>query len=84
MQAAIISRIDRLTPTEQLTLKVASVIGRVFPVRTVAAVYPIDTSLARLGEDLSRLARLDITPLDTPEPDLGLQLQACDHPGCRV
>jgi tetratricopeptide (TPR) repeat protein len=70
VQSAIISRVDRLTPTEQLTLKVASVIGRVFPVRTVAAVYPIDTSLARLGEDLSRLARLDITPLDTPEPEL--------------
>jgi predicted ATPase len=70
VQAAIISRVDRLTPTEQLTLKVASVIGRVFPVRTVAAVYPIDTSLARLGEDLSRLARLDITPLDASEPEL--------------
>lgn len=70
VQAAIISRVDRLTPTEQLTLKVASVIGRVFPVRTVAAVYPIDTNLARLGDDLSRLARLDITPLGTPEPEL--------------
>jgi class 3 adenylate cyclase/tetratricopeptide (TPR) repeat protein len=70
VQAAIISRVDRLTPTEQLTLKVASVIGRIFPVRTVAAVYPIDTSLTRLSEDLSRLARLDITPLDTPEPEL--------------
>ncbi len=70
VQAAILSRVDRLTPTEQLTLKVASVIGRVFPVRTVAAVYPIDTSLAHLSEDLSRLARLDITPLDTPEPEL--------------
>jgi class 3 adenylate cyclase/tetratricopeptide (TPR) repeat protein len=70
VQAAILSRVDRLTPTEQLTLKVASVIGRVFPVRTVAAVYPVDTSAARLHEDLSRLARLDITPLDTPEPEL--------------
>jgi class 3 adenylate cyclase/tetratricopeptide (TPR) repeat protein len=70
VQSAILSRVDRLAPSEQLTLKVASVIGRVFPVRTVAAVYPIETSPARIHEDLSRLARLDITPLDAREPEL--------------
>jgi class 3 adenylate cyclase/tetratricopeptide (TPR) repeat protein len=70
VQGAIISRIDRLTPTQQLTLKVASVIGRVFPVRTLQAVYPVATDVMRLGEDLTALARLDITPQEAPEPEL--------------
>jgi predicted ATPase len=70
VQAAIVSRVDRLAPTEQLALKVASVIGRVFPVRTVAAVYPINTSEAHLHQDFSRLAQLDITLVDTFEPEL--------------
>jgi class 3 adenylate cyclase/tetratricopeptide (TPR) repeat protein len=70
VQGAIISRIDRLTSTQQLTLKVASVIGRVFPVRTLQAVYPVATDAGRLGDDLTALARLDITPQEAPEPEL--------------
>ncbi|HET9224643.1 MAG TPA: AAA family ATPase, partial [Roseiflexaceae bacterium] len=70
VQGAIISRIDRLTPTQQLTLKVASVIGRIFPVRTLHAVYPVATDVMRLGDDLTALARLDITPQEAPEPEL--------------
>lgn len=70
VQGAIISRIDRLTATQQLTLKVASVIGRVFPVRTVYAVYPTTIQLHHLSDDLATLAQLDITPLDAPEPDI--------------
>jgi class 3 adenylate cyclase/predicted ATPase len=69
VQAAIISRIDRLAPTQQLALKVASVIGRVFAFRILHAVYPLDIAQAQLTDDLSNLARLDITPLDTLEPD---------------
>src|SRR5262249_40876741 len=67
---AIISRVDRLTPTQHLTLKAASVIGRAFLVRTLRAVYPVATDGARLQDDLTALARLDITPLEAPEPDL--------------
>jgi class 3 adenylate cyclase/tetratricopeptide (TPR) repeat protein len=70
VQGAIISRVDRLTPTQQLTLKVASVIGRVFPVRTLQAVYPVATDAARLDDDLTALARLDITPQELAEPEL--------------
>jgi tetratricopeptide (TPR) repeat protein len=70
VQGAIISRVDRLTATQQLTLKAASVIGRAFLVRTLQAVYPIETDGARLQDDLAALARLDITPLEAPEPEL--------------
>ncbi len=70
VQGAIISRVDRLTSTQQLTLKVASVIGRIFPVRTLRAIYPVATDGTHFHTDLAALARLDITPIEAVEPDL--------------
>ncbi len=70
LQGVITSRIDRLTPQQQLTLKVASVIGRAFSVSLLRDVHPIDRDKADLDDYLSNLDRLDITPLDTPEPEL--------------
>jgi len=70
LQGVITSRIDRLTPQQQLTLKVASVIGRVFDVQLLREVHPIDNDKDQLDDYLYILARLDITPLDTPEPEL--------------
>lgn len=70
VEGVIASRIDRLTPSQQLTLKVASVIGRVFPISVLHAIYPIEIDKARLTNDLIMLQQLDITPLDTPEPEL--------------
>ncbi len=70
IEGAIISRIDRLLPQQQLTLKVASVIGRVFAVRILRDIYPIVDDQADLVDHLSRLEQLDLTPLDTPEPDM--------------
>jgi class 3 adenylate cyclase len=70
IEGTITSRIDRLPAPEQLTLKVASVIGRTFPFRTLQAVHPIAQDRPALPAHLSSLARLDLTPLDTPEPDL--------------
>src|SRR5260370_27019513 len=42
VQGAVTSRVDRLTPPEQLTLKVASVIGPTFSFRLLHEVYPIE------------------------------------------
>ena len=70
IQGVITSRIDRLSPSQQLTVKVASVIGRIFAVRTLDGVYPIAGDEAQLRANLQRLARLDITPQETPEPNL--------------
>jgi class 3 adenylate cyclase len=70
VQGIITSRIDHLTPAEQLTLKVASVIGRVFAVRVLNDIYPLPTDKANLLQHLRTLERLDLTPLYTPEPDL--------------
>ncbi len=70
VQGVITSRIDRLTPSQQLTIKVASVIGRVFAFRILRDTHPIDSDKPLLKDQLQVLERLDLTPLDTPDPDL--------------
>jgi predicted ATPase/class 3 adenylate cyclase len=69
VQGVITSRIDRLTPQQQLALKAASVIGRVFALRILRHVHPIEADRPRLAEYLAGMQRLDITPLETPAPD---------------
>lgn len=70
IQGVITSRIDRLLPEQQLALKVASVIGRVFPFHILHAVYPLTADKDHLAEYLRNLDRVDLTPLETPDPDL--------------
>jgi class 3 adenylate cyclase len=70
IDSVITSRIDLLTPQQQLTLKIASVIGRVFPFSTLCDIYPVAADRPQLHEQLDTLERLDITLLETPEPDL--------------
>jgi class 3 adenylate cyclase/tetratricopeptide (TPR) repeat protein len=67
VQGIITSRIDRLTPPQQLTLKVASVIGRTFSLRILRDVYPIAGDRGALGEHLARLHHLDLTPHQSRE-----------------
>jgi hypothetical protein len=65
VQGVIVSRIDRLTAPQQLTLKVASVIGRVFPyvaLPTCTRAGRSQCTWARSGN----LQRLDITLIETP------------------
>ncbi len=70
VKSVIRSRIDRLEPQQQLTLKVASVIGRVFASRVLRDIYPQDHSKSELPTYLESLHRLDITPMQTSEPEL--------------
>ena len=70
VQGVVTSRVDRLSPAAQLTLKVASVIGRVFSLRILRDLYPIEEDRASLPAYLRTLKRLDLTRLETPEPDL--------------
>jgi len=62
--------IDHLSPEDQLTLKAASVIGRVFPVDLLREVYPDETGRANLAEHLETLADLDLIALHSPAPAL--------------
>jgi predicted ATPase/class 3 adenylate cyclase len=72
IQGIVLSRIDRLPPEEQLTLKVAAVIGRTFAYtplhHTLGEHMEVSHRLLRIY--LDDLARLDLTPLDAPEPEL--------------
>jgi class 3 adenylate cyclase/tetratricopeptide (TPR) repeat protein len=70
MQGVVAARIDRLAPSQELTLKVASVIGRLFAFGILRDIHPIEPDRSVLWEYLDDLARQDFTMLDTPEPDL--------------
>jgi adenylate cyclase len=66
----ILARIDQLSLSQQLTLKVASVLGRLFRFVHLHGYYPALGDPLAVKADLGELARLDITPLAAPEPDL--------------
>jgi len=72
IQGIVLSRIDRLPPEEQLTLKVAAVIGRTFgytPLHDTLGEH-MEISHRLLRVYLDDLAHLDLTPLEAPEPEL--------------
>jgi adenylate cyclase len=66
----ILSRIDRLSERQRLTLKVASIIGRMFDLRRLSGYYPELGCDERLLLDLTYLSELEITPLDQEEPEI--------------
>lgn len=70
LHSLILSRIDKLTEQQKITLKVASVIGRIFSLRWVHGYYPSLGDEKQIKDNLGSLAHLDLTPLDTPEPNL--------------
>jgi predicted ATPase/class 3 adenylate cyclase len=72
IQGIVLSRIDRLPPDEQLTLKVAAVIGRTFaytPLRDTLGEH-MEVSHRLLRGYLDDLIQLELTPLEAPEPEL--------------
>jgi predicted ATPase/class 3 adenylate cyclase len=65
----IISRIDQLPETTKTTLKVASVIGRVFPESWIWGSYTQAGTPAQVRQHLDDLRRLDLTPLYQEETE---------------
>jgi tetratricopeptide (TPR) repeat protein len=70
LQAAITNRIDSLDPSQQLTLKVASVIGRIFAFRLLQAIHPIEADKSALPDYMATLTRLSLTLIESEAPDL--------------
>ena len=70
LHSLILSRIDQLSIQQQIALKVASVLGRLFRFRWLHGSYPELGAPEVLKADLNRLSVLDLTPIDTPEPEL--------------
>ena len=70
LQTLILSRIDQLTEPLKVTLKVASIIGRVFLFSWLYGYYPSLGEEKIVKDQLAQLSKLDLTPLDTPDPEL--------------
>lgn len=60
VEGVVIARIDAMPPGAQLAAKVASVVGRIFPERTVAGIYPVDCDAQQLPSWLSELGRNEL------------------------
>src|SRR6185436_7707035 len=63
VEGVVTERIDRLTPDQQLSLKVASVVGRVFMERTLRSVHPVENP--RIDEHLNALRVVDLMSVES-------------------
>ncbi|NUM47509.1 MAG: tetratricopeptide repeat protein [Anaerolineales bacterium] len=70
LHSLILSRLDQLTESQKTTLKVASVIGRLFRVTLLWGAYPGLGEQARVQADLQALNQMQLTSLDPSEPEL--------------
>ena len=53
-----------------MTLKVASVIGRIFAFRLLEAIHPIEADRSALPDYMATLTRLSLTLIESEAPDL--------------
>ncbi len=70
VEGVIVSRLDRLSASQQMCLKIASVVGRAFRERVVRETHPVPEEAARVGEHLTALTALELTALQATDPDL--------------
>jgi len=70
LETLITSRIDQLAESEQMTVRVASVIGRLFRARWLLAIYPEALREELLQRDLDRLERLELVEQERRHPEL--------------
>jgi predicted ATPase/class 3 adenylate cyclase len=69
LHSLILSRIDQLTESQKITLKVASVIGRLFRAAMLWGSYPQLGDSARVIADLNGLLQQDLVSIEAPEPE---------------
>ena len=70
LHSLILSRIDQLSERQQITIKAASIIGRLFQAAWLYGYYPPLGGAAQVSADLELLNRMDFTVKETPEPHL--------------
>ncbi|NJN19365.1 MAG: AAA family ATPase [Oscillochloris sp.] len=68
-QGIIQARIDRLDEPTRLTLKVAAVIGRSFPLRLLAAIHPTQVDEAQLKAQLDHATLRPMIDLELGDPE---------------
>ena len=69
LHALILSRLDQLADSQKRTIRVASIIGRWFPVSWLVGYYPTLGDPSHVQADLNTLHALDLTLLDSHEPE---------------
>jgi class 3 adenylate cyclase/tetratricopeptide (TPR) repeat protein len=74
-QGVVTSRIDILEPRQQLTLKVASVMGRRFDPEILADVHPIAEDRRQIPAHLAALAGLDLIQPTLDDADAGYRFK---------
>jgi class 3 adenylate cyclase/tetratricopeptide (TPR) repeat protein len=70
LHSLILSRVDRLTEWQKSTLKIASVIGRLFRAAMLWGAYPELGDVGEVRSALDVLHEMELTALDSPEPEL--------------
>ncbi len=70
VHSLMLSRIDQLAASQQSTLKVASVIGRMFRAMMVQAIMPTNTDESKLMVDLDHLVLNELTLVDNGAGEL--------------
>ena len=68
IQGVILARLDRLPEPVKLTLKVASVIGRVFEYDLLVRAHPVAKADVLLVQQLETLLQRDFARLESPKP----------------
>lgn len=68
VQDVVLTHLDRLSETERLTLKIASVIGTRFQRSLLSSVHPMSQNMLMLSSQLTRLEEEKLIQLDTPAP----------------
>jgi class 3 adenylate cyclase len=63
VEGVITSRLDRMPPELQLTVKVASILGQNFLLSTLNKIYPVETGLPQIPEHLAQIEQLDLIKL---------------------
>lgn len=69
LQSLILGRLDRLSDSQRLTARMASVIGRRFPTDWLLGAYGNTLDRTRVAQDLVALSASGLTVADTPPPD---------------
>ncbi|MGH7088772.1 MAG: ATP-binding protein, partial [Stellaceae bacterium] len=69
VEGVVSERIDRLAPDQQLSLKVASVLGRSFPERLLCSIHPVETEAAKVVEHLNAFQAAYLALLETHLPE---------------
>ncbi len=78
VEGVITSRLDRMPTPQQLTVKVASVLGQNFRLSTLSEIYPVESDRTQLPAHLDQMEKLDLIHRSR------LWLQTRDYSGRRL